>query len=203
MEVTVDPRRQFFDELAPHWHHTAEEQQHTAEKVLEALRPRPGQRILDVGTGTGELAQWILRRTGGGAEVWAMDLSGQMLRQARLRANGIPLRLCQADAHFLPFPACCFDGIAMLAVFAHLRDQRRALEEACRVLRPGGRLVVAHPLGSGELAHIHRRAGGPVARDLLPSANTLQSWLLGCRFQVLDYVDRTGLFLVLAERRAD
>lgn len=97
-----------------------------------------GQRVLDVGCGTGRLAADLAQR---GARVWGVDASPEMLAEARARApRGVGVRLGEAER--LPFKDGWFDR-AVLRLVVHLVDRDRALPELVRVLAPAGRAVVA------------------------------------------------------------
>lgn len=96
---------------------------------------RPGERVVDLGTGTGLAAREAVRR--GGIPV-AVDLSHRMAAAARRRGAEA---IAQADMHALPLPAGAFD--AALAHFAlNSTDPHTSLREALRILRPGGRIAI-------------------------------------------------------------
>ena len=97
-----------------------------------------GQRVLDVGCGTGRLAVALAER---GARVWGVDPSEEMLRQARNNAAG-KSSFKQARAEALPFKDGWFDR-AVLRLVVHLLDRPQAFQEIARVLGPGGRTVIA------------------------------------------------------------
>jgi SAM-dependent methyltransferase len=99
--------------------------------IVEA-RPR---RLLEVGCGWGELADWVARETG--AEVVAVDLSERMVELARER--GVDARI--ADVQALPFADGEFDCAVAAWMLYHVPDLDRGIAELARVLRPGGRLV--------------------------------------------------------------
>jgi len=100
--------------------------------AVVAAAPR---RILEVGCGWGELAEWLARETR--AEVVATDLSPRMVELARER--GVDARL--ADVQDLPFGDGEFDVVVAAWMLYHVPDLDRALSQLARVLRPGGRLV--------------------------------------------------------------
>jgi SAM-dependent methyltransferase len=102
--------------------------------AVVAAQPR---RILEVGCGWGELAEWVGRETG--AEVVAIDLSPRMVELARERRVNAQV----GDVQALPFADGEFDVAIAAWMLYHVPSLDRALAELARVLRPGGRLVVA------------------------------------------------------------
>jgi SAM-dependent methyltransferase len=102
--------------------------------VAEVAAAQP-ERVLEVGCGWGELADWIARDAG--AEVIATDLSSHMVELARER--GIAARI--ADVQDLPFTDGEFDVAVAAWMLYHVPDLDRGVAELARVLRPGGRLV--------------------------------------------------------------
>jgi|Deesub1362B_J571_1020462.scaffolds.fasta_scaffold04202_2 demethylmenaquinone methyltransferase/2-methoxy-6-polyprenyl-1,4-benzoquinol methylase len=193
-----DPRRAFFDQLAPVWEESAQRTS-SLQAVLEAVSPQPGQRILDLGAGTGWFSHLLFERTGGRCRVVAADFSPAMLEVAQRK--GLPVFLCQADAHWLPFRPSSFDTAVLLAAFPHFRNQAKVLWEIRRILRRGGKLVIAHLIGKEEIAAVHSRAGDPIAHDCLPEDRLLRGWLAMSGFQVAEWVDQPDLFLVVARRQ--
>jgi ubiquinone/menaquinone biosynthesis C-methylase UbiE len=112
----------------------------TTERTLAQLAPRPGERILDVGCGTGALIRAVLRAQPR-AHVMGVDLSPAMLEIAR-SGSGSLAALVVADAASLPLPDGSFDAVVSVSSFHFWADAPRALRELARIIRPGGRLVV-------------------------------------------------------------
>ncbi len=111
--------------------------------VLEAWAAlRPGERVLDVGCGTGAFEARAVA-SGASNEMVGVDLSARMLARAREKLAGHPqVAFRRADAHALPFDDGRFDVVVSASAFHYFADPARALAEIGRVLRPGGRLVV-------------------------------------------------------------
>jgi demethylmenaquinone methyltransferase / 2-methoxy-6-polyprenyl-1,4-benzoquinol methylase len=112
--------------------------------AVAIARPRPGERVLDVAAGSGDLAAAIARRVGPSGEVWITDVNRRMLERGRDRLldAGTLAPAVQCDAEKLPFPAARFDCITIGFGLRNMTRKEAALAEAARVLKPGGRLVV-------------------------------------------------------------
>lgn len=129
-----------------------------AAAVFRLLALAPGERLLDLGAGTGRYAVAAAAR---GVEVVGVDPAAAMLAVARSRTNNQPVTLVRADATRLPFPDGSFDAVLAVTSLCFTADPGRVLAEAARVLRPGGRLVLGE-LNRWSLWALLRRAEGLV-----------------------------------------
>lgn len=93
-------------------------------------------RVLDVGCGKGRFAR-ILQEEQPGAAIWGLDISGEMLRFVPARIHRLA-----GSMTALPFPASAFDAVYATESLEHAVEIERAVEEMCRVLRPGGKLAI-------------------------------------------------------------
>jgi SAM-dependent methyltransferase len=113
----------------------------------EMLALRPGDSVLDVGCGAGEVCVELSGMVGPQGRVAGVDLSESMIAAARrtVAAGGRAIELRVASVYELPFEDGVFDGVRAERVFQHLDDPEAALREMIRVARPGGRILVADP----------------------------------------------------------
>jgi ubiquinone/menaquinone biosynthesis C-methylase UbiE len=131
----------------------------TRDRLREVLRPEPGERILEIGPGTGyytlDIAEWVgvvpgSGDPGGGGFVEIFDLQQEFLDHVTRRAternltNVVPT---QGDATALPFEDASMDAVVLTAVLGEIPDPVAALREIARVLKPSGRLVVGELFG--------------------------------------------------------
>jgi ubiquinone/menaquinone biosynthesis C-methylase UbiE len=136
----------------------------TRERLRQVLRPQPGERLLEIGVGTGyyslDLAEWVA--PSGKLELF--DLQQEFLDHV-MRAAGergltslVPTR---GDATALPYEDASVDAVVLTAVLGEIPDTAAALREVRRVLKPGGRLVVGELFGDPHfttLASLRRQA---------------------------------------------
>ena len=112
--------------------------------AVEASGVRPGERVLDVAGGTGDLARLFVRRVGATGEVVVTDINAAMLKlgRDRLLDEGIVVPAARCNAEALPFGRDRFDCVSVAFGLRNMTRKEAALAEMRRVLRPGGRLLV-------------------------------------------------------------
>ena len=193
--------REFFDQAAVEWDALeVEETQTRLREIVTGFGIEPGSAVLDVGSGTGVLLPLLLEATDGEGQIVALDFSGEML--SRAQAKGHLGTYVQGDAQRLPFPAETFDWVICNAVFPHFPDKRRALDEASRVLREGGRLVICHTASRQTINEFHHSVGGVVARDTIPDEKVMRQLLRAAGLGEVRVWDEPDRYLALGQRDA-
>jgi SAM-dependent methyltransferase len=141
------------------------------EALVDYAAPKPGMRVLDVATGTGEPAISIAMCVGLDGHVTALDISAELLEIAEARASDRGLRnfvTQQADVHALPFAENNFDLATSRFGVMFFRDPVLALREMRRVLRPEARACFAawgpvdQPYWQTTMGIVHKHVGGPL-----------------------------------------
>jgi SAM-dependent methyltransferase len=132
--------------------------------LVERLRPRPGNRILDVGCGEGYAEVSLGRLHLSQVRLAGVDLVPEKVAQARAEtaAHNQRVWLAAADAARLPFVDASFDSTYCVAVLQHLRDVEPAVAELARVTREQGRVVVVEPDNRARYVYSSVPAGAAV-----------------------------------------
>jgi ubiquinone/menaquinone biosynthesis C-methylase UbiE len=147
------------------------------EPVLDAARVGAGDRVLDVGCGTGVLARAAAARVGRAGDVVGLDRNEGMLAVARRSAE--PITWMHGLAEQLPFPDAGFDRVVSQFVVMFLDDPSAGVAEMARVLAPGGMVTVAtwaevtQSPGYAAMVELLRRVVGPEAAEALLAPFTL------------------------------
>lgn len=167
----------FFDRLAPEWDHN--EVMSTPEKVGDILSYcglKEGDRVLDLGTGTGVLIPFLSMLIGPSGHLLAVDYSSGMLAEARKKFGAVPnVDFKKLDFENEEVPGV-YDLIILYCVYPHLHHPETTLRRlADHNLSEGGRIIVAFPSDENFINNIHRER--KAESDLLPPATVLASRL--------------------------
>ena len=113
-------------------------------ETIRRANVQAGEKVLDVAGGTGDLARAFFKKAGDTGEVWLTDINFEMLQRGRDRLlnEGIVLPTAECDAENLPFANDYFDCVTVSFGLRNMTHKEIALKEMCRVLKPGGRLLV-------------------------------------------------------------
>ncbi|MER7510381.1 methyltransferase domain-containing protein [Streptomyces lavendulae] len=190
--------QEFFGARAADWDRKFPEDGPAFTAAVGELGVGPGDRVLDAGCGTGRALTPLRAAVGPAGTVLGVDLTERMLAAAREAGRDADGTLLLADVARLPLRDGSLDAVFAAGLIAHLPDPAANLSELARVVRPGGRLALFHPIGRAALAARHGRELTP---DDLRAEHNLRPLLSGSGWDMISYADEDGRFLVLAARR--
>ena len=165
--------------------------------LVQVAEPTPGERVLDVGCGTGVVAREVVSRLGGTATVTAVDLSSNMLAVAKSAASreGLTIEWREGNAEQLPFRDGAFDLILCQFALMFVADKAAALSQMRRVVTESGRVLISvwqgldrHPFYQTLHNVIQQRLGMSALQEIfaLGNAEDLRGLALAAGFRRVD-----------------
>ncbi|MGW1540709.1 class I SAM-dependent methyltransferase [Streptomyces sp. NPDC002309] len=189
--------QEFFTPRAAGWDSRFPDDGPAYAAAVGELGLREGDRVLDAGCGTGRALPPLRAAVGASGVVLGADLTPAMLRAAAHAGRDRDGTLLLTDVAALPLRSGSLDAVFAAGLIAHLPDPARNLRELARVVCPGGRLALFHPIGRAALA---ARQGRRITPADLRAEPNLRPLLAGSGWTMTSYVDRDDRFLALAVR---
>jgi demethylmenaquinone methyltransferase/2-methoxy-6-polyprenyl-1,4-benzoquinol methylase len=191
-------RQLFFNEIANTWDKRFQTQEliNFLEQIVPTFGLMRGQKILDIGTGTGILIPFLLREVDYNGHVTAIDYAEKMIEICRSKYGHLSnVSLEVQNIEQLDFPSESFDAVTCFGLFPHLENKQEVLHRTNRVLKPGGKLIIVHALSSAEIKVHHHNASGAVAHDALPNNSEMRRLLKQAGFARIRIIDKPGCYL--------
>ncbi len=189
--------REFFDRHAENWDSMkTPEEGEKLKGILRSLGISAGEKILDVGCGTGYLFPFLDEITNKKAEVTGIDISQKMIDTAR-RKFGHSAKFLVSGAESIPAESETYDRVICYSSFPHFPDKLKALKEFLRVLKTGGKLNIIHTSSRKKINSLHRSIGGAVGMDRIPSYGKMKKILLYAGFGGVKIKDGKDSYVAL------
>ena len=197
-----DPRSVFFDSIADKWDawHDLPDLAMNLDACLAQFGMKEKEFVLDVGCGTGNLTMALLRRLGLSGRIVAIDISKQMLEQARKKVGDTRVTWHQTSASKIPVGKEQIDRVLCFSVWPHFEDSDAIVKEFYRVLRPGGFLHIWHLIARDKINRIHQEADPSVHHDRLAPVGETASLLKKNRFSVISMLDNRRRYSIAARK---
>ena len=187
--------QEFFDIQSSSWD---EKERATASSLRLLLKDIPiqkGDKVLDLACGTGIFTPFLYEKTD--CDVLGLDLSPKMIEKAKEKYQDNP-HLHFESGDFLRFEGEGFDWIVVFNAYPHFLDVDAFVQQAYRVLKPKGHLLILHNLSRFELMATHAGCAHPYSRDLDSALEEGRKW--EPNFKILEAKEGDHLFLLLGEK---
>ena len=148
----MNEMKQFFDNCAEEWDSHGSIQQEKIAAIVTLSGIQPGSRVVDIACGTGVMFTEMLSRNP--SMILGIDLSDKMISKARSKFSDPRLQLLSAD--LFEVNETGFDTAMIFSAYPHFQDKSRLARQVFKMLKPGGRFMVAHCVGRDSINHCHK-----------------------------------------------
>jgi len=191
--------REYFNNLADKWDTISSHDAGKLKAITKMAGISKGNKVLDVGTGTGVMLPYIREIVGEEGEITANDIAEKMLEIARQKYPFENIRFILGDIATVSLPMNYFDVIMCYSVFPHFKDKAGMVAHMAGLLKPGGRLVIAHSQSREAINSLHAKLDA-VKEDQLPESATIEEYLRQAGLSPILTEDTDEMFVVIGEK---
>lgn len=199
----MNKTKQFFDEYAEKWDdvNRYDRSSATFEDIISLLNLKKDSKVVDLGCGTGILIPYLLKQIGKKGLIYAVDISDKMLAKLSEKFQNPVIRTFPLKAEELSRIDDKTDAVICFSTFPHFDDKNKAINEISKILRPGGRLLIAHLSSRKEINQFHQNLCHPICHHDLPDEEKMKNIMALNGFKILTYKDKPANYVLLAERK--
>ncbi len=187
--------KEYFNQLAEEWDDTMKPDS-VLKEYMKKINIKSGDRVLDVGAGTGRLTAYLSEIVGTEGMVICEDIAENMLRKAKSKIKNPNTNFVCDDASFLALRDNVADTAVLFSIFPHIKKPLQALKELRRVLKPGGTFLILHVEGSATLNKFHKGLNTIVSEDMLPPADKLAAMAVSVGLKIIKAYEQEDLYWV-------
>jgi len=187
--------KEYFNQLAEEWDSTMKPDP-VFKDYLSKLHIKSGDKVLDIGAGTGRMTAYLSEMVGPEGIVICEDIAEKMLIQAKRKIHNPNTFFICDDACLLAVKNNFLDKAIFFSIFPHLKAQLQALKEIKRALKPGGTFLILHVEGSSTLNNFHKELNTIVSEDILPTAQELAVMIESIGLKVMKAFERDDIYWV-------
>lgn len=192
--------QQFFDQLAERWDELRDVNDSKLAHLVEMIDINPGDRILDIGCGTGVLVPYIKKAVGDAGRITAVDFSVNMIAKAKEKHRGMKgVHFLAADIMDFHYDET-FNKIICLNFFPHVRDKQAFLLKLRGMLAEDGCLVIMHDISRSAVNGIHEDCD-VVKNDRLPPGEKTAELLGELSYLAIEVIDNDEMYFIRACKR--
>ena len=165
--------------------------------MLRLSKSIPSKRVLDYGSRAGIFSLSLCKNF---KEVYSLEVQIKPIKYLKDRFDLKNLKITKNSCLRLPYKNNFFDAAICFGVFPHINRKEKALRNITSMLKPGGKLVIAHALSSEELKNHHRKASKHVAHSVMPKRSKMKQLLEQKGFVGIRIRDEPGCYLCIAHK---
>lgn len=202
LNYQLNRQREYFNKHAETWDREVYHDPEKLKKIVFELELKPGEKVLDIGSGTGIMIPYLFNRVKESGAIIALDISEKMISISK---NKNPPEkfpnvkfIVQNINKFLMEEE--FDAILCYSCFPHFLEQALIIQKLSKGLKMGGKLMIAHSQSRKAINNLHKKSEAIVSKDRLPSMKKLSKMIENTGLKVLKTLDNKEMFFIIGKK---
>lgn len=194
----MSPERKYFDYIAEDYVNAwlkSKKKAARVRKITARFGLKKGMKVLEAGAGSGQFTPFIMERAGKNGKIHLVDYSSKMVKIAEKNLKNYPVKISKNNVAKLPVKSGSFDMALCFNSFPHFYPKEKTLKEFHRVLKAGGKLVIAHTTGAFYINKLHSKYGFDMRKHYLPLKKEMKELLEKAGFRITGYYNRNYYLL--------
>lgn len=197
----METQKAYFNSVADVWDEICKHDMAKVEYFLDLLEIKPGDYVLDVGTGTGILISNLYDRVTPIGQIKAVDLSDRMIEIAKNKYNYDNVIFRCRDVLSLDGDEGKYDHIICYSMFPHFQSRKEeAIKKLSGKLKKGGRLMVCHSQSRNAINRLHKKIEGAVQKDHLPTMDRMSQYFLNADLKPLSIINNDDMYVIMGSK---
>ncbi|GAU78871.1 class I SAM-dependent methyltransferase [Fusibacter sp. 3D3] len=193
----MSSNKDYFNSKAELWDNIVDHDLKKVQRIIDLVEIKKGDKILDVGTGTGVLIPVLQACVGDQGQITAIDIAEKMIEVAKRKFDYSNVEFVVGDVLEKGVSDSDFDCIICYSMFPHFEDKKAAISTLAKHLKKNGKLVICHSQSRDAINHLHQEIPGPVQEDRLPSMDILKQMFESADINVSLEIDDEELFVII------
>lgn len=192
--------REFFNSRAEKWDSTVSHDEGKIRSILNMVDLKEGNKVLDVGTGTGVMVPFLHSHTGNTGKIIAVDVAEKMIEVAKNKFCFENVDFIADDVLKMELEDNFFDCIMCYSMFPHFNDKNGAVEKLAKRLKKGGKFVICHSQSREAINKLHKEVSEVVKNDRLPTVDQIKEYYNNAAMETISVVDNEDMYVVIGRK---